>query len=93
MRKLSCSPWSDREAFAEKMPATIIMSNKPSPAFLAGDSFDEDVVRKDIRRTVDAARKNGKKLEMILKDVSTIRYDPQRLRRYSEIATEEAEKY
>lgn len=93
VRKLSCSPWSNREAFAEKMPATIIMSNKPSPAFLAGDSFDEDVVRKDIRRTVDAARKNGKKLEMILKDVSTVRYDPARLRRYSEIATEEAEKY
>ena len=93
VRKLSCSPWSDREAFAEKMPATIIMSNKPSPAFLAGDSFDDDVVRRDIRRTVDAARRNGKKLEMILKDVSTVRYDLQRLRRYSEIATEEAEKY
>lgn len=93
VRKLSCSPWSNREAFAEKMPASIIMSNKPSPAFLASDRFDEDAVRKDIRRTVDAARKNGKKLEMILKDVSTIRYDPARLRRFSEIATEEAEKY
>lgn len=93
VRKLSCSPWSNREAFAEKMPSTIIMSNKPSPAFLAGDCFDEDIIRRDIRRTVDAARKNGKKLEMILKDVSTIRYDPMRLRRYSEIATEEAEKY
>lgn len=93
VRKLSCSPWSDREAFAEKMPSSIIMSNKPSPAFLAGDGFDEDIVRRDIRRTVDAARRNGKKLEMILKDVSTVRYDPQRLRRYSEIASEEAEKY
>lgn len=93
VRKLSCSPWSNREAFAEKMPASIIMSNKPTPALLAGDSFDEDAVRSDIRRSVDAARKYGKKLEMILKDVSTIRYDPARLARYSEIATEEAMKY
>ena len=90
VRKLSCSPWSHREAFAEKMPASIIMSNKPTPALLAGDTFDEDAVRRDIRRSVDAARKYGKKLEMILKDVSTVRYDPARLARYSEIATEEA---
>lgn len=90
VRKLSCSPWSHREAFAEKMPASIIMSNKPAPALLAGDTFDEDAVRRDIRRSVDAARKYGKKLEMILKDVSTVRYDPARLARYSEIATEEA---
>ena len=90
VRKISCSPWSHREAFAEKLPKSIIMSNKPSPAFLAGDSFEEDAVRKDIRRTIAAARKNGVRLEMILKDVSTVRYDVPRLQRFCEIATEEA---
>ena len=92
VRKISCSPWSVREAFAEKLPASIIMSNKPSPALLAGDVFDEDAVRRDIRRTVDAARKYGKTLEMILKDVSTVRYKPERLMRFCEIAMEEAER-
>ena len=77
-------------AFAEKLSSGIIMSNKPSPAFLAGDSFEEDAVRKDIRRTIAAARKNGVRLEMILKDVSTVRYDVPRLQRFCEIATEEA---
>ena len=90
VRKLSCSPWSHREAFAEKLPKSIIMSNKPSPAFLAVDALDEAAVRADIRRTIDAARRYGKTLEMILKDVSTIRYDVPRLQRFCEIAMEEA---
>ena len=89
VRKMSCSPWSHREAFAEKLPRHIIMSNKPSPALLATDSFDEDAVRADLRRTIDAARRNGVQLEMILKDISTVRYEPQRLWRFSEIALEE----
>ena len=92
VRKISCSPWSEREAFAEKLPKSIIMSNKPTPALLAGDSFDEDAVRRDLRRTIAAARRNGKALEMILKDISTVRYQPQRLWRFSEIALEEAER-
>ena len=90
VRKISCSPWSHREAFAGKLPKHIIMSNKPTPALLAGDGFDEEAVRRDLRRTIDAARKNGKALEMILKDISTVRYQPQRLWRFSEIALEEA---
>ncbi len=89
VRKMSCSPWSHREEFAEKLPKTIIMSNKPSPAMLATDDFDEEAVRADLRRTISAAKRHGKQLEMILKDISTIRYDPPRLRRFSEIALEE----
>jgi len=92
VRKISCSPWSHREAFAEKLPRHIIMSNKPSPALLATASFEEDAVRADLRRTIDAARKNGVRLEMILKDISTVRYEPRRLWRYSEIALEECQR-
>jgi hypothetical protein len=68
------------------------MSSKPSPAFLATDTFDEEAVRADLRRTVDAARRYGKELELILKDVSTVRYQPRRLTRFSEIALEEAQR-
>lgn len=91
VRKLSCSPWSDRENFARNLPKGIVMSAKPSPAYLARDSFDEDAVRRDLRRTIRAARQNGAPLEMILKDVSTVRYDPKRLWRWAEIAIEESE--
>ena len=92
VRKISCSPWSHKERFAETLPAGRVMSAKPNPAFLATDSFDEEAVRKDLRETMNAAKRHGRNLELILKDVSTIRYDQKRLRRWAEIAMEEAER-
>ena len=91
IRKVSCSPWSDREHFAETLPKKYIMSNKPNPALLAGDTFDEQAVRNALRRTMEAAKANGLALEMIQKDISTIRNDPSRLWRWAEIAAEETE--
>ena len=89
IRKISCSPWSERERFAANLPKKYIMSNKPNPALLAETTFDEEAVRKDLRRTIAAAKAHGLGLEMILKDISTVKYDPQRLWRWSEIALEE----
>lgn len=91
IRKISCSPWSNREAFAANLPKGYIMSNKPSPAILATDTLDEGLVRADLRRTIKAAKEHNVPLEMILKDVSTVRNDPQRLWRWAEIAREETE--
>ena len=89
IRKISCSPWSDREHFAATLPKKYIMSNKPNPSFLADFSFDEEVVRKDLRRTIAAAKAHGLGLELLLKDISTVRGDPARLWRWSQIALEE----
>ena len=89
IRKISCSPWSNRENFAANLPKKYIMSNKPHPAYLAMDSFDEAVVREDLRRTIRTAKEHDLCLEFLLKDLSTVRNDPQRLWRWSEIALEE----
>lgn len=89
IRKISCSPWSDREHFAATLPKKYIMSNKPNPSFLATAIFDEDIIRKDIRRTISAAKEHGLGLELLLKDLSTVRNEPQRIWRWSEIALEE----
>lgn len=93
VKKISCSPWSRREEFAEELPKEIVMSAKPSPAFLAGESLDEEEVRADLQRTCRAARKNGVSLELILKDVSTVRYEPQRLERWARLAMETVERF
>ena len=89
IRKLSCSPWSEREAFSEKMPDFCVMSNKPNPAFLASGQLDEDQVRKDIRRTISAAKAHGRSLEIILKDISTVSHNPHCLFRWHDIVMEE----
>lgn len=90
IRKLSCSPWSEREHFAEVMPDGCVMSNKPNPSYVAMESMDEDVIRQDLRRTISAARRYGRGLELILKDISTVRRQPERLARWARIAMEEA---
>ena len=89
IRKISCSPWSDRENFAANLPPKYIMSAKPSPALLAQPSFDEDAVRADLRRTIAAAKNNGLRLELLLKDISTVKNEPERLFRWAQIAEEE----
>lgn len=89
LKKVSCSPWSNREAFAEKIGPNLIMSNKPTPAYVAGDTLDEAEIRRDLRRTIDAAKAYNVNLELILKDISTVRHQPERLTRWAEIAMEE----
>lgn len=89
IRKVSCSPWSKREEFAQKLPKEYIMSNKPTPALLAVDTMDYEAVRADVRRTIDAAKAGGVGLELIIKDISTVKYEPQRLWEWSKVVLEE----
>ena len=86
LKKVSCSPWSDRDNFAANIGPDLIMSNKPTPAFLAEETFRPDVIRDDLQHTYDAAKRNGVNLEYILKDISTVRDQPQRLTEWAEIA-------
>jgi len=92
IRKLSCSPWSDREHFAEVMPDYCVMSNKPNPAFLATGELDEPLIRADIRRTIAAAKAHNRPLELLLKDISTVNHNPACLWRWQEIAMEEIQR-
>lgn len=86
VRKISMSPFVDVEAGAEAIGADYVFSRKPSPALLAVESWDADTVRNDLRETMEACERNGCPLELILKDVSTVRYEPQRLWEWNDIA-------
>ena len=92
IRKLSCSPWSDREHFAEVMPDYCVMSNKPNPAFLATGELDEPLIRADIRRTIAAAKAHNRPLELLLKDISTVNHNPACLWRWQKIVMEELQR-
>jgi hypothetical protein len=58
---------------------------------LAFDPFVPEMVRADLLATRDTCEKNGCLLEFILKDISTVRYEPHRLFQWAEIAMEVAE--
>jgi hypothetical protein len=86
VRKVSMSPWVDVERGAEQLGRDYVFSRKPSPAILARDEWRPDLVAQDLLATRDACRKHGCPLEFILKDISTVQYQPQRLWEWSEIA-------
>lgn len=88
LRKVSMSPWVDEELGASEIGKDYVYSRKPNPAFLAWPSFDEEAARKHIQTTVDICVRHGCPLELIFKDISTVRYEPQRLWRWAEITME-----
>jgi hypothetical protein len=57
---------------------------------LAFQSFDPQAVREDLLATRTACAKNHCPLEFILKDISTVRYEPERLFQWAEIAMQVA---
>jgi len=90
VRKVSMSPWVNRERGAEALGQDYVYSCKPNPAFLAHDTFDTEQVRKDLLETRRACRPYDCPLEFILKDISTVRYQPERLSQWARIAMEVA---
>ena len=85
VRKISMSPWVDVERGAERIGRNYVFSRKPAPALLAGE-WNPDAVQRDLRRTVDACARHGCPCELILKDISTVCYEPQRLWEWEKIA-------
>jgi hypothetical protein len=91
VRKVSMSPWVNEERGAAEISGDYVYSRKPNPAFLATDIFHGDQVREDLMTTKNICDKNGCPLEFILKDISTVRYDPPRLFEWGRIAMEVAQ--
>jgi hypothetical protein len=86
LRKISISPWADVAAAAEQMRGRYVISLKPSPSCLAESTFEIERVRRELDLKLEAAR--GCNVEIVLKDISTVRHEPQRLWRWTEVATE-----
>jgi hypothetical protein len=90
LRKISMSPWVNVRKGAERIGRDFVFSRKPSPALVATDAMNAEVVRADLQETYDACKAANTPLEYTLKDISTCRYDPRRLWEWADIAMEVA---
>ncbi len=90
LRRVSISPWSDREKMAQALGKDYIFSMKPNPADLAMDDLDEPRLRLNLRHDLEVTR--GCQVEVIMKDNHTIRNDPRRVIRWVQIVREEIER-
>ncbi|MDP6544178.1 MAG: hypothetical protein QGH60_09325 [Phycisphaerae bacterium] len=91
LRKISMSPWVNPERSAGLVGEDYVYSFKPNPAVLAEDRWRPDQARQDIVRFLEPAR--ACRVEIIMKDVSTVRRQPQRLWEWEKIVMEVVEDY
>jgi len=91
LRRISMSPKANVEEGVAAIGDRYIFSHKPNPAVLAVETWNPDAARKALRSVLERTR--GCRVEIIMKDISTVRGQPKRLWEWSRIAMEEAERF
>lgn len=91
LRRISMSPRADIDVGAAAIGTQYIYSHKPNPAILATDKWNPAAARRELKDALDRTR--GCIVEVILKDISTIRNEPRRLAEWAQIATEVTAEY
>ena len=92
LRKVSVSPWCNNERAVETLGGKYVLSRKPNPAIFAEDNWRPERARAELLQFMEVT--GGKcDVELIMKDISTVRYKPQRLWEWSTLAMEVAEQF
>jgi len=91
LRRVSCSPWSDRSLTQELLGNRYVASHKLSPSLLALPQMNEALARNEIRDALENSRDCIP--ELVMKDVSTFGNNPLNASRWVEIAREEVNRF
>ena len=91
LRRLSMSPWVDPARGAEAIGKSLVFSYKPNPAILGGETWDVDYARRQLRDTLEKTR--GCVVEVIMKDLHSVRGQPRRMWEWVSMAKDLAEEY
>ncbi|MBI3946149.1 MAG: hypothetical protein HY321_09545 [Armatimonadetes bacterium] len=91
LRKVSMSPRADIACAAEQMAGKYVLSFKPNPAVFAMQAWIPELARRELTEALQKAR--GCVVEVIMKDISTVRDDPRRLWEWAAIAREVTETF
>lgn len=59
----------------------------------ACETWNRDLVKKRLKEEVGIMKENGCIVEIIMKDISTLRYQPERLKEWAIIASEVAAEF
>lgn len=84
LRKISMSPWANVEQLLERTNGQYVLSYKPNPAVFAVSTWKPQQARADLIEAMNKAK--GSSVEVIMKDISTVQYEPQRLWEWAEMA-------
>ena len=91
LRKVSMSPWADVDQAVAEDGREVCVLPQAQPGGVRRDVYNPDQARKNLTDVLD--RTDGCVVEIIMKDISTVRNDPQRLWKWAEMAKDVAERY
>lgn len=93
LRKISMSRWINVDEAVENVGNRYVFSYKPNPSVFAADVWNPAEARAELEYVLSKAKAKGCVVEVIMKDISTVRYQPQRLWEWAEIAAEVTQKF
>ena len=85
------SRWINVDEAVSNIGTRYVFSYKPNPAVFATNSWDKESAEAELRYVLEKAK--GCAVEIIMKDISTVRYEPQRLWAWAQMASEITEQY
>lgn len=91
LRRIGVAPAADVARCAEQIGTDYVISYRPNPAEMVCCGFDEDHIRRVLRRDLDACR--GLCVDITLKDINTVQGRPERLAAWVRVAREVADDY
>ncbi len=83
------SPWVDLDRGAQKLGQKYVFSYKLSPAIFSEDRWDSAAIKNKLQKDLEKIK--GCHVEIIIKDISTVKRQPQRLWEWAKIAMEVVE--
>jgi hypothetical protein len=91
LRKISISPFANFDEAIENVRDKIVFAWKPNPAIFAAPVWDTKVVQEDMKDKLEKAKNCI--IEIHMKDISTVKYQPERLWQWAQIAKKITEKH
>jgi hypothetical protein len=91
LRKVTVSPWSNPEKMAERIGSRYIYTRKVNPADIAGTEIDEGRIHRELQSTFRAASRNNCRVEVLMRDVLTLSWNPDNIIRWVQVARKAAE--
>ena len=91
LHRMSMSPWVDVARGAEALGNTAVFSYKPNPAILGGEVWDVDYARDQLRDVFEKTKDCC--IEVIMKDLHSVRGDVTRMWEWTEMAMDLAQEY
>lgn len=71
LRKITISPWCDQKIMSKAVGRDYVLSRKPHPMQLCGETFNQESFTNHIKETLDIARDNF--VELIFRDTCTLK--------------------